>query len=151
MDGTGRRSRRGLGWPTSLAVIIVAAFAGLAAAEMTSGGDPGLDLRGAGSAVGPSPPVPPPPPPAADKQAPRVKISGRRNRRDRRPKFWLRANEPGVAFICKIGDHRPRPCTSPFKAPDHGGGHHVLIVIAIDAAGNRSMPVRRHYWVRRNR
>lgn len=132
-----------------MTVIVLAAFAGLAVAGVTSSGDPGFEIRGSAGSAAEPPPPPPQPPPSADRKPPTVKIAGKRNRRDRRPKFRLKADEPGVMFRCKIGDHRPRPCTSPFKVPNYGPGHHVLIVVAIDAAGNKSKPVRRHYSVRR--
>ncbi|MEZ4368090.1 MAG: hypothetical protein R2939_17685 [Kofleriaceae bacterium] len=54
---------------------------------------------------------------------------------DTLPRFVFEASEPGVAFECSLDGGPFMPCTSPLS-PEVGDGEHVLVVRAIDAAGN---------------
>ena len=64
-----------------------------------------------------------------------------------RPSFELGPQDPGTTFWCRMGLRPWHPCTSPFQAPNLGPGRHVVVVMAIDAAGNFSPPLKHPFVV----
>jgi hypothetical protein len=71
------------------------------------------------------------------RSAPETTLRGRPRKRshDRTPTFRFAADEPGVAFECRIDGRRFRPCRSPFTARHLGPGRHVFRVRARDDLG----------------
>jgi hypothetical protein len=126
--------------------LVVVACGGIALAHVTTGGGPGFDVLSAGSAVQPpvsTSPAPTPAPPAPPAPAPTpptlTGVSGLKVvKAGRRAKFDFGSITPGATFLCQI-DSRPfLPCTSPFKAPRLGAGHHTFSVQAVDPNGLQS-------------
>jgi hypothetical protein len=126
--------------------LIVIAFGGVALANVTTGGGPGFDVLSAGSAVQPSPPTPTPAPtpapapaPAPDTTPPALTgIKGATAVSNKKGAKFTFGSSEAASFVCRVDNRAFRPCTSPFKAPKLGAGHHTFSVQAIDAAGNRS-------------
>jgi hypothetical protein len=76
-------------------------------------------------------------PSQGDLAPPDTVISKRIVRRAKgRATFFLRANENGSAFQCKLDKRAYAPCTSPREYRNLSPGPHVLRVRAVDAAGN---------------
>ena len=55
---------------------------------------------------------------------------------DTRPRFELRANEPGSSFECRFRDAVFTPCAASVQAPDLADGDHRFQARARDRAGN---------------
>jgi uncharacterized delta-60 repeat protein len=74
-----------------------------------------------------------------DKAPPDVKVKGhsrfRTRHNKRRARFRLKASEP-VDFRCRIDARAFHDCSSPYRTPRLGIGHHRLKVKATDQAGN---------------
>lgn len=132
------------------AALLLVACGGVALASVSTGGEAGFDVVSAGSAPQPLPtpptPTPPAPEPAAPAPAPAPAtppalsaVKGAKAvANGKRAKFTFGATTTGVSFECRVDGKRFRPCTSPFRTPKLGAGHHTFSVQAVDGAGLRS-------------
>ncbi len=102
-----------------------------------SGFSSAVDSSGTGPLPTPTPAAPASTP-APDVTPPTLTVKGAKSTKKLRPSFSFEASETST-FVCKIGNKPAAPCSSPFKVPNLGSGRHVLVVWAIDAAGNSSM------------
>jgi hypothetical protein len=140
----------------SVCAVILAAFAGLAIANVTTGGSAGFDALSAGSSPEPTPtpnptpnpgpsqnttPSPTPPAPAPAPTPPTlVAVKGSKLvANGKRAKFSFSSTTPGATFVCKVDGKPFKPCASPFRAPKLNAGHHTFVVQSVDpASGLRS-------------
>jgi hypothetical protein len=80
--------------------------------------------------------VTPPPPPVKDRKPPQTSVAGRHRQRGHRARFMLRSSEAKSTFECRIDGSAFAPCAPAFRSPRLKLGKHLLVVRAIDKAGN---------------
>ena len=74
--------------------------------------------------------------PPTDQRAPETTIKRTKMRGDDATLRFV-ADEPDSSFLCGIDRKKLRPCTSPKRYRNLDEGKHKVLVVAIDAAGNR--------------
>jgi hypothetical protein len=94
------------------------------------------------------------PPGSSDTSKPDTTITSKpfSKTKDRTPTFTFTSNETNVRFECSLDGAAPTPCGSEFTTPKLSRGDHVLLVTAIDRAGNTDpSPARAEFKVKRKR
>jgi hypothetical protein len=88
---------------------------------------------------------------SAEKTPPRAMIAwGPREggfTNDPTPTFGLSSTEPGSTYLCRVAPHLFKPCSSPRTVGPLSDGAHTFYLRAIDAPGNESQILARHFTV----